>query len=223
MNIFDILGPVMVGPSSSHTAGAVRIGFVSRKLLGDEPIKADIYLHGSFASTGIGHGTDKAIVAGLLGMFPDDIRIPESKEIASEKGLSFKISTINLKGVHPNTALVELYSNSGKHVKVMASSLGGGRIKVIQLDDIETDFSGESPTLIVNNIDKPGYIAEVTSMLSKYTINVATMQLYRNQRGGTAVMIIETDQDIPEECIEWLEGLKGVLKVTYLKTDIENN
>lgn len=216
MNIFDILGPVMVGPSSSHTAGAVRIGYVCKELLGDIPIKADIYLHGSFASTGIGHGTDKAIIAGLLGMDTDDINIPDSFDIAKSKGMDFKISTKELKDVHPNTVLLKLVSPSDRELKIIASSLGGGRIKIIQIDDITTDFTGEFPTLIVHNLDQPGHVAEVTSMLSHKSVNIAKLNLYRNKRGGYAVMIIETDQPIPQDSIKWLEHLEGVLKVTYL-------
>ena len=130
MNLFDILGPIMVGPSSSHTAGAARIGFVGYRLLGETPVKAKIELHGSFASTGKGHGTDKALVAGLLGMRPDDIRIPKSFEIAQERGMEFEITSVYLKDVHPNSVRLTLTGKSGNVCTMIASSLGGGRIKV---------------------------------------------------------------------------------------------
>lgn len=223
MNIFDILGPVMVGPSSSHTAGAVRIGYVSRKLLGEEPKNANIYFHGSFAATGIGHGTDKAIIAGILGMMPDDIRIPKSREIAQEKGLEFNISTINLKNAHPNTVLIELYSIEGRKIKITACSVGGGRIKIVQIDDIETNFSGESPTIVINNIDKPGCVAEVAKVFSDKLINIATMQIFRSKKSGKAIMIIETDQLITEDCITLISSIKGVLKATYINIDSQND
>ena len=197
MNIFDILGPVMVGPSSSHTAGAVRIGKISRLLLGEKPTDANIYLHGSFALTGVGHGTDKAIVAGLLGMDTDDTNIPNSFEIAKKENLNYKISTIELKEAHPNTALLELTGENGRELKIVASSLGGGSI-------------------IVHNLNQPGHVAEVASMLSHKSINIATLNLYRDKRGGYAVMVVETDQTIPEDSIKWLEHLEGVIKVTYL-------
>lgn len=216
MNIFDILGPVMVGPSSSHTAGAVRIGNISRKLLADKPIKAEIYLHGSFALTGVGHGTDKAIVAGLLGMNTDDMRIPNSFEIAKEEGLNFSVNKINLKEVHPNTALLKLEGEQGRTLEITAASVGGGRISIEQLDGIETHFSGDYPTLVVHNIDQPGHVAEVTSALSHHAINIATLNLYRDKRGGYAVMIVETDQPIPERVVKWLEHLEGIIKVTYI-------
>lgn len=216
MSIFDILGPVMVGPSSSHTAGAVRIGKVCRKLLGEKPICANIYLHGSFALTGKGHGTDKALIAGLLGMDTDDMNIPNSFEIAEKEGLEFSFATRELKNVHPNTALLELKGDKGRELKIVASSVGGAKILIEHIDDIDTHFTGDHPTLIVHNIDQPGHVAEVTSMLAHKSVNVATLNLYRDKRGGYAVMIIETDQPIPQEALKWLEHLEGIIKVTYL-------
>lgn len=219
MNIFDILGPVMVGPSSSHTAGAVRIGLIARRLLGGQPATAKITLSGSFAATGTGHGTDRALVAGLLGMKPDDIRIPDSFALAVEQGLAFTFDKTELKEAHPNTAILQLSTAGGRELEVQASSLGGGRIMINKLDGINVNFNGDSPTLIVHNLDQPGHVAEVTSMLSHKSVNIATMQLYRNHRGGYAVMVIETDQDIPAEALRWLSRLEGVIKVTYLNAE----
>lgn len=221
MNIFDILGPVMVGPSSSHTAGAVRIGLITRKLLGVQPKEAKISLHGSFAATGIGHGTDKALVAGLLGMQPDDIRIPNSEEIAKEQGIEITFENTVIRGAHPNTAILFVTAMDGRTIRVQASSLGGGRILVNKINETEVNFTGENPTLIVHNIDQPGYVANVTSLLSNQSVNIATMQLYRDQRGGYAVMFIETDEPIPEETIEWVKNLKGIVKVNYISTEGE--
>lgn len=221
MNLFDILGPVMVGPSSSHTAGAVRIGYIASRLLQDKLIKAEIYLHGSFATTGAGHGTDKALIAGLLGMKPDDIRIPDSFQIAKEQGLSFSFGNKTIKDAHPNTALLLLTGESGRTLEVQAASIGGGRIMIQKLDGIEVNFSSEKPTLIVHNLDQPGHVAEVTSMLSHKSVNIATMQLYRDKRGGYAVMVLETDQGIPKEAISWLAHLEGILKVTYINCEEE--
>lgn len=216
MHLFDILGPVMVGPSSSHTAGAVRIGYVAARLLKDIPVNADIILHGSFATTGIGHGTDKAIVAGLLGMKPDNIKIPESFHIAKEKGLEFHFSTKTIKDAHPNTALIKLLGKSGKEISVQAASIGGGRILIQKIDGIDIAFPAEKPTLIIHNMDMPGHVGKVASMLCNQGINIATMNLNRNSRGGYAVMIMETDQDIPPESIKWCEQLPGIIKVTYI-------
>lgn len=221
MNLFDILGPVMVGPSSSHTAGAVRIGYIASRLLQDKLVKAEIYLHGSFATTGAGHGTDKALIAGLLGMKPDDIRIPDSFQLAREQGLSFSFGNKTIKDAHPNTALLLLTGESGRTLEVQAASIGGGRIMIQKLDGIEVNFSSEKPTLIVHNLDQPGHVAEVTSMLSHKSVNIATMQLYRDKRGGYAVMVLETDQGIPKEAISWLAHLEGILKVTYINCEEE--
>ena len=217
MQIFDILGPVMVGPSSSHTAGAVRIGLISRRLLGSAPVRAVIYLHGSFAATGHGHGTDRALVAGLLGMLPDDPRIPNSYQAAEEAGLSFTMEARELRGAHPNTAELHLTAENGDQLCVRASSIGGGRIAVTQLDGVSVNFSGASTTLIVHNQDRPGLVSEVSSILAFSRVNIASMQLFRDKRGGAAVMVVEMDSSLPPQAISMLEQLTGVLRVTYLE------
>ena len=216
MDIFDILGPVMVGPSSSHTAGAARIGAMARTLLGEPVTEAKIHLYGSFAETGRGHGTDRALVAGLLGMQPDDDRIPHSFSIAKEAGLHFKIGTTNLRGAHPNTAVLRLTGASGRKLEVVGASIGGGRINICQIDGITTNFGGDHNTLIVHNQDTPGHVAEVTTALAQRGINIATMQLYRSTAGGYAVMVLECDQPLPDALIAELRGLQGIVKVTGL-------
>lgn len=215
MNIFDIIGPVMVGPSSSHTAGAVKIGYVSRKLLGEPLKEVRILLYGSFLATGRGHGTDRAIVAGLLGMLPDDDRVPYSMEEAEKQNVKVTFGEATLKEAHPNSVVLQMKGKSGRELEVVAASLGGGRIKICMIDGLDANFTAEHPTLIVHNLDQPGHVAEVTSMLSHKAINIATMQLYRDGRGGNAVMILECDKEIPREAIKWLEHLEGVNKVTY--------
>ena len=219
MNIFDILGPVMVGPSSSHTAGAVRIGYTARKLLQDKPVEVKIGLHGSFADTGTGHGTDRALIAGLLGMRPDDTRIPDSFEIAEQQGLVFSFEKIRLKDAHPNTALLTLRGESGHCLEIQAASVGGGRIMIRRLDGIEISFSLEKPTLIVNNEDKPGYVAKVAALLSEEQINMASMQLYRNHKTGQAIMVLETDQSVSEAAVSSLAGSEGILKAAYFNSE----
>ena len=173
MNLFDILGPVMVGPSSSHTAGAVRIGRMARALLGQEPVRAQLLLHGSFASTGEGHGTHQALVAGLLGLSPADGRVPDSFRLARERGLSFSFGTCVLRDVHPNSALIRLEDAGGGQLEVGASSPGGGRIRVFQVDGLHTSFSGELPTLVVHNTDQPGCVSQVTGVLAGRGLNGA--------------------------------------------------
>ncbi|MDO5292830.1 MAG: L-serine ammonia-lyase, iron-sulfur-dependent subunit beta [bacterium] len=216
MNLFDVLGPVMVGPSSSHTAGAVKIGYISRRLLGEEVLDAKIYLHGSFLATGKGHGTDRALIAGLLGLKPDNMNIPNSFELAKEKGLHFEFLHTVLKDVHANTCKLILKGASNRELEIIASSIGGGAIKIVKIDGLDANFTGDYPTLIVHNQDQPGHVNEVTSMLSHKSVNIATMQLYRDARGGNAVMVIECDQEIPKQGVDWIAHLEGINKVTYL-------
>ena len=207
MNLLDIIGPVMVGPSSSHTAGAVKIGRVCHKLLAEKVVRADIYFHGSFLATGKGHGTDKAVVAGLLGMQVDDPAIPHSFEIAEREGLQFTLSGIDLGDVHPNSVKLELTGESGRTLEVIAASIGGGRIEICEIDGLTANFSGDYPTLIVHNIDQPGHVTEVTSMLAHKSVNIATMQLYpckprwkcsyghrvRSGNSGGCTQVVRTD------------------------------
>jgi L-serine dehydratase len=219
MNVFEIIGPIMVGPSSSHTAGAVRIGYLARKLMGEEIRSVEIYLHGSFLTTGKGHGTDKAIVAGLLGMKPDDVRIPESFEWARKQKMAFRFEGVQLRGAHPNSVKLNLTGVSGRTMEIQASSIGGGRIRITRIDGMEASFSGDYPTLVIHNQDKPGYVTEVTAMLSQKSINIATMQLYRDHRGGEAIMVLECDEEISPEFIAWLKQLEGIRKVIYLSLE----
>jgi L-serine dehydratase len=221
LDIFDILGPVMVGPSSSHTAGAVRIGNMARTLLGDTPVTAHIALHGSFAETGQGHGTDKALIAGLLGMKPDNLEIPRSFEVAKEQGLQFDFSEVDLRDAHPNTAVLEVQDAAGHHLKMQASSTGGGRIRVDKLDDVDVGFTGAFNTLIVHSLDISGELAEVTRELSRAKINIANMSLCRSRRGGTVLMVIETDQKIPPVARTLIEELPGVARLTYYEKETD--
>ncbi|MGN0350811.1 MAG: L-serine ammonia-lyase, iron-sulfur-dependent subunit beta [Roseburia sp.] len=216
MNLLDIIGPIMVGPSSSHTAGAVKIGRVCRKLLAEEIAEANIFFHGSFLATGKGHGTDRALVAGLLGMEVDNPKIPYSFEVAKERRMKFQLGGIDLGDVHPNSVKINLTGVSGRTLEIIAASVGGGQIQICQIDGLSANFSGDYPTLIVHNVDQPGHVTEVTSMLAHKSVNIATMQLYRASRGGNAVMVIECDQEVPQEAISWLEHLEGIIKVTYL-------
>lgn len=216
MNLFDIMGPIMVGPSSSHTAGAVRIGLIARKLLGHPPVRAELMLHGSFAATGRGHGTDRALVAGLLGMQPDNPDIPRSFALAEQSRLQIRVGSISLRGAHPNSVLIREEDEFGNKLEVNASSLGGGRVRVNAIDGLDASFTGEYPTLIIRNEDQPGAVAEVSAILSHRQVNIATMQLYRNMRGGLAVMVLESDQPICREAVEELRACPGIERVTYL-------
>ena len=221
MNLFDILGPIMIGPSSSHTAGAARIGSMARTLLGETPVQAKIHLHGSFAQTGSGHGTDRALVGGLLGMKPDDLRIPFAFEEAEKDGLQFSIDTIELREAHPNTAVIELIGENGARLEMQACSIGGGAIEVHKINGIDVFFTGAYNTLVIHNHDEYGTLAAVTTILSQLHINVANMSLNRSKRGGDALMVLETDQHIKPSQVDFLRDLPGILSLTYYDKEDE--
>lgn len=214
-DIFDILGPIMVGPSSSHTAGAVRIGSMARTLLGERVVSADILLHGSFADTGHGHGTDRALLGGLLGLDPADLRIPNAFEEADKVGLKYTFGEVELMDAHPNSVVMDIVGESGLKLSIRASSIGGGRIMINELDGIEVAFDGSFNTLVIHHVDEFGTIAEVSRLLSNYRINIANMRLSRHRRGGEALMIIETDQTVERKIIDWIREFHGIAKVTY--------
>ena len=193
MRLFDVLGPVMTGPSSSHTAGAVRIGSTARRLLGEQPAQAEILLYGSFAATGRGHGTDRALVAGLLGMQPDDDRIPNSFALAKASGLHYKIGSINLRGAHPNTAVLRLVGVSGRKLEVVGASIGGGAVELLEIDGFKVQISGELPTLVTFHRDTHGVVAAVAALMASRKINIASMTLHRKTRGGFASLVAEMD------------------------------
>ena len=216
MTVFDIMGPVMVGPSSSHTAGAVRIGRLTRALLGAAPVRAEIRLHGSFSATGRGHGTDRALTAGLLGMEADDPRLPQSLSLAREVGLYVAFEPVTLPPAHPNTAVRTVTAADGRTLTVTAASLGGGRVKVTGVDDLEVSFSGDLPTLLLRNRDRPGIVAEVAQLLSAAGVNIATLHLHREGRGGLAAMVVESDQPLPGGLLKALAETDGIESVRYL-------
>ena len=219
LDIFDILGPVMVGPSSSHTAGAVRIGRMARTLLGEVPARAKIGLYGSFEETGRGHGTDRALIAGLLDMRPDDLGIPNSFETAGEQGLVFEFYTARLREAHPNTAVLEVEGISGKRLTMQAASTGGGRIRVDRLNGVDVCFTGMFNTLIIRHQDIAGEVATVTQLLAVVKINIANMSLCRDRRGGDALMVIETDEKIPPVARALIGELENIRSMTYYEKE----
>lgn len=210
MDIFDIIGPVMIGPSSSHTAGAARIGRVARRLLGETPARADIALAGSFAGTGRGHGTDRAILAGLMDMGVDDPRIRDSLEIARVSGMEYAFTNIELANAHPNTAILRLTGRGGESLDVRAASVGGGAIRVEELNGLKVDFSGAANTVVISHTDEPGIIANVSGLIAAQKINIATMQVFRRFPGGEAVMVIETDEIPGADVMRMLKALPGI-------------
>lgn len=208
--VFDIIGPIMIGPSSSHTAGAVRIGLMARKILGEEAIKAEICFHGSFAQTYRGHGTDRAIIAGILGFSADDERIKSALDIAYAQGLCYVFNTVELDGAHPNTAVICLTGRSGRRSRIVGSSVGGGNILISNIDGYEVELAGKYHTLISVHRDKPGVITKVTSILAEYGINVAFMRVSRKIRGEEALMMIEADDALPDEAVRQAASVAGV-------------
>ena len=210
MNIFDIIGPVMIGPSSSHTAGAVRIGKAASSILQGKPVRAEITLCGSFAKTYKGHGTDKALIAGILGMLPSDPRIKDSLTIAESEGLDFTFIEGELDGAHPNTAVIRLISDTGDKLEVAGASIGGGSILVNRINGLEVEFRGLNITLIVLHKDTPGMIADVTNLLAGRGVNIGNFKLRRDVKGGTAAMIIEIDGKADSRLNEAIEAIKNV-------------
>lgn len=217
MDLFDIVGPVMIGPSSSHTAGAARIGKVALALLGEKCAEAQIGLYGSFLKTGYGHGTDRALVGGLLGMEVDDANIRSSLEIAEAQGLKVSFSEAALRNVHPNTVTMALKGVSGKTTAVRCSSIGGGNIRIDEVDGLTLGLSGENDTLIIMHHDTTGVIADITGALADAHINIASIRDFRNTQGGDALMAIETDTRPEESLLKKMEGAEGIKRVTLLK------
>lgn len=216
VGIFDILGPIMIGPSSSHTAGAARLGKVARAVAGDEILEVTFYLHGSFAKTYKGHGTDRALVAGILGMEPSDKRLRNSLEIARYKGLKFSFVESDLGDVHPNTVKFVMLTKSGKTREVVGSSIGGGSIKINEVNGNKVEFTGDYPTLIIGQKDVPGVVSKVTKLLYDEGINIAFMSVFRRQRGQGANMIFELDYGVSEDIIEEIKKIEHISRVIMI-------
>lgn len=196
VSLLDIIGPVMVGPSSSHTAGACRLGLLARCLVGGTPERAHVELHGSFARTGEGHGTDKAIVGGLMGFRPDDERLRTALDIAEREGLDYRFekTTLGEEGqVHPNTVRLTVERGDRRHV-MTGSSLGAGRILVTEIDEYPVEITGSYDTIVLVAEDVKGSIARIATILSDHDLNIATLRVSRRQRGGDAFMVFEIDQ-----------------------------
>lgn len=212
-SVFDIVGPVMIGPSSSHTAGAVRLGALARAIVGQRPKDAVIVLHGSFATTGTGHGTDLALVAGLLGMAPDDGRIPNAFEEARASGMTFEFTTDDLGDVHPNTVMFVLDTGASEPLIVRGASLGGGSVIINRIGDYSLELRGDYPTLIVGHIDRPGQISRISGFLAEEQVNIAEMRVARTKKGADAIMLLECDTEVSAETVARILALDGVLNV----------
>ncbi|MBA2666832.1 MAG: L-serine ammonia-lyase, iron-sulfur-dependent, subunit beta [Trueperaceae bacterium] len=216
MSLLDVIGPVMVGPSSSHTAGACRLALLARAALARPPSEARFDLHGSFAKTARGHGTDLALVAGALGYAPDDPRIPDAFAHAEEAGLRTSFGTSDLGDVHPNSVRITLGAEEGTTTTLTGSSLGGGIVRAFELDGFRIEFGGGAPTLLIRHRDTLGVIARVARVIADDEINIATLHCARQRRGGEAMMSIEVDRALSAPAFAYLEHLPYVLWLRHL-------
>ncbi len=219
--VFDILGPIMIGPSSSHTAGAARLAKVASIIAGGKIIKVEYLLHGSFAQTYKGHGTDKALVAGILNMDPWDENLKRSFDIAKEKGIELKFIETDLGDVHPNTVKFIITKDDGSITEVTGSSIGGGNILVFNIDGQNVEFTGERPTILTHHRDLPGVISKISSILFEENINIANMRVYRSAKGKMATMALETDSLIPENVMDRIKQIEEIENVKFINPIIE--
>lgn len=200
ISVFDVMGPNMIGPSSSHTAGAARIGFLAQKMINGPLKKVEFTLYGSFSRTYKGHGTDRALLGGIMGFSTDDMRIRNSFEIAEKKGLEFTFTPNEREtDIHPNTVDIHMVNESGQEMTVRGESLGGGKVRIVRINSVQVDFTGEYSAVIVTHQDKPGVVAYITKCLSDRNVNIAFMRLFRESKGEIAYTIVESDGRLPED------------------------
>ena len=220
MNVFDIIGPVMIGPSSSHTAGAVRLGRVANKLIDGRALaKVEITLSGSFARTFKGHGTDRALLAGIMGFHSYSPEIRDALDIAKERGIGFSFIREDIRDAHPNTARIRYFLESGEEGVMQGASVGGGNILVTQINGMQVSITGENSTILVMHRDKPGVIAAVTQLMHfEYAdLNISDFHLSRQKKGGEAIMTIEIDGQPPEELISEIRKIEHVTNAILIR------
>lgn len=210
-SIFEIIGPVMVGPSSSHTAGAARLAFVSRAIAAQPFSHVTFGLHGSFAKTYKGHGTDLALLAGVQGLREDDEKLSHAFELAKENGITYEFYEVELDNVHENSVIITFDLADGKACKVIGSSIGGGQILIHSINGFDAQFTAQSPTLIVRQYDKKGVVSDVTKLLADQNINIGIMKVSRNAKGDKACCIIETDSVLDASLIEHIQAIENVI------------
>lgn len=218
LSIFDVIGPNMIGPSSSHTAGAVSISLLARKMF-PEPIKRVTFtLYGSFAKTYKGHGTDRALLGGILGFSTDDERIRDAFTLAKEMGVAYEYVVDDRTPTnHPNTADIAIVGINGYELSVRGESIGGGKVRIVRINQIDVEFTGEYSTLIVQQTDKPGVVAHITQCLSNDHVNIAFMRLFREDKGATAYTVVESDEWIPEKILDEIKSNKHVHELMLIQ------
>lgn len=217
LSIFSVLGPVMIGPSSSHTAGAAKLARMAQLLIGEQFRAVTFYLHGSFAKTYQGHKTNYALVAGILGIREDDEAIKESFYLANQQGIDIDFKETDLGNVHENSVKMEFHMNSGETKTITGSSLGGGIIKIFNINGFATDISFSAPTIVIYQNDKKGVIRDISEILAIHGLNIATMKVTRSTRGGTAFCIIETDETIPDDVDRELLGIENIIRAKTIQ------
>ena len=215
VSILDVMGPVMVGPSSSHTAGTARLGRVAREILDEDPVAVHFFLHPPLAATYRGHGSDFALVGGSIGLNVDDPRIPEAIRIAEQMGVDITFSEEDLGDVHPNTVRIEI-KGKAREAEIAGSSIGGGVIEVFKINGFQTRFKGDSPTLLLFYRDRPGMISEATRIIAEEGINIASLSCSRKQRGKDAFMQIDVDSPLSAAALERIYGIGDVARAQYL-------
>lgn len=214
--LFGVLGPSMIGPSSSHTAGAARIGLMCRSVAQGDISEVTFFLHGSFANTYKGHGTDRALVGGLLGMQTDDERIIHSLDIAKKDGIKVSFVKTDLGNVHPNTVEAVMTNKSGETCSVVASSVGGGEINLVSVNGFHADLSGNYNAIIVRHKDKVGMISRITAVFERNNINIVSLSNNREEKGKTAITIIEMDGETNKEMLSDIANIEDVYSVSNI-------
>lgn len=218
ISAFDVLGPIMVGPSSSHTAGTAAIACLAQKMITPPLKKVEFTLYGSFAKTYRGHGTDRALLGGIMGFSTDDERIRDSFEIAEKKGIEYHFKTNETEtDIYPNTVDICMTNEAGQSMTIRGESLGGGKVRIVRINHVQVDFSGEYSTLIVIHQDKPGVVAHITRCLSEDGVNIAFMRLFREAKGHIAYTIVETDDDLPFPLTDMLKNNPNVHDVMIVQ------
>jgi L-serine dehydratase len=215
VSILDVMGPVMVGPSSSHTAGTARLGRVAREILDEDPVEVHFFLHPPLAATYRGHGSDFALVGGAIGLNVDDPRIPEAIRIAEQMEVLVEFGEEDLGEVHPNTVRIEA-SGPNREVEIVGSSIGGGVIEVFKINGFQTRFKGDSPTLLLFYRDRPGMIAEVANIIAEEGINIASLYCSRKQRGKDAFMQVDVDSPLSKAALARIGAVDDVADARYL-------
>lgn len=218
LSIFDVIGPNMIGPSSSHTAGAVSIALMARKMFPEAVQKVTFTLYGSFAKTYQGHGTDRALLGGILGFATDDERIRDAFHFAKKMNVEYTY-VIDEQTItnHPNTVDINLLGVTGHTLAIRGESIGGGKMKIVRINDIDVEFTGEYSTLIIEQKDTPGVVAHITQALSEQEVNIAFMRLFREAKGATAFTIVESDESIPEEVLDQIKTNPNVAELMLIQ------